>query len=49
MASRGVIYCCREFLVKKDLSIAITVASNTPRDTLNIVPIRPSTIHNVNK
>ena len=23
-------------------------SSRTPRDTLNIVPIRPSTIHNVN-
>ena len=33
--------------MKKDLSIARKVASRT-RDTLNIVQIRPSTIHNVN-
>ena len=31
----------KEFLMKKDLSIARKVALRTPRDTLNIVPIRP--------
>ena len=44
----GLERCCKMFLMKKGLLIARKVASRTPRDTLNIAPIRPSTILNVN-
>ena len=44
----GLERCCGEFLLKKGLSIARKVASRTPRDTLNIVPNIPGTIHTVN-
>ena len=41
----GLERCSKVFLMKKGLLIARKVASRTPRDMLDIVPIRPSTIH----